>query len=101
MDSADKVDVYPKVGHVTVATDLPCSYSPMTEFHTNILSLVGRKRLADHEERGKAAVTPMSGREWVTISALATVEEPSILHCCWEGEEGNEKQMGSPSHFFW
>jgi len=32
----------------------------------------------------------------VTIYALATVEEEtSLLHCCWQGEEGNEEQTGN------
>lgn len=96
--SIDEVDVYAKAGQITVVTNhncwyRPCPYSPKRVFSTNIWSLLGRNRLADHIERGKAAVIHQAGREQVTIYVLSTVEEEtSFLLCCWQGEEGNEEQ---------
>lgn len=94
--STDEVDIYAKAGQVTIVTNHNCwyrlcPYSPKRVFCTNIWSLLGRNRLADHVERGKAAVIHQ-----VTIYALATVEEETfLLQCCWQGEEGNEEQKGN------
>lgn len=104
MDSADEVNVYANAGHVTVATDCfyrPCSYSLKTTFCKNILHLMGRRRLADNKEQAKAAVILMTGREEVTVSALATVKKssPVLQHCSWDDDD-NEKQKGSSSCFF-